>query len=130
MCSAAPCWRRRTLEQTEDRCRQSKSVAGVGHHSVIMPSPYLRVIQLAAEMIARFGAELGMSPSSRSTLSVDEALPTPDQGLESASMPSSKKRPIAADPIGEGIDYAKRVVARKIRPANSPAWRPSASSRI
>jgi hypothetical protein len=29
-------------------------------------------------------------------------------------MPSSKKRTIEADPIAEGIDYAKRVVARKI----------------
>ena len=29
-------------------------------------------------------------------------------------MLSSKKRPIEADPIAEGIDYAKRVVARKI----------------
>ncbi len=29
-------------------------------------------------------------------------------------MPSSKKRPIESDPIAEGIDYAKRVVARKI----------------
>jgi phage terminase small subunit len=51
----------------------------VGHNNVIMPSPYLRVIRLAAEMIARFGAELGMSPSARSTLSVDETLPEPDQ---------------------------------------------------
>ena len=51
----------------------------VGHNNVIMPSPYLRVIRLAAEMIARFGAELGMSPSARSTLSVDESLAEPDQ---------------------------------------------------
>jgi phage terminase small subunit len=51
----------------------------VGHNNVVMPSPYLRVIRLAAEMIARFGAELGMSPSARSTLSVDETLPEPDQ---------------------------------------------------
>jgi phage terminase small subunit len=51
----------------------------VGHNNVIMPSPYLRVIRLAAEMIARFGAELGMSPSARSTLSVDETLSEPDQ---------------------------------------------------
>src|SRR6516164_324749 len=29
-------------------------------------------------------------------------------------MPSSKRRPIEADPIAEGIDYAERVVARKI----------------
>src|SRR6516165_10308985 len=29
-------------------------------------------------------------------------------------MPSSKKRPIEADPIAEGIDYAKRVVGGKI----------------
>ena len=29
-------------------------------------------------------------------------------------MPSSRKRPIAADPIGEGIDYARRVVVGKI----------------
>jgi phage terminase small subunit len=40
-------------------------------------SPYLRVIRLAAEMVARFGAELGMSPSARSALSVDEALAEP-----------------------------------------------------
>ena len=29
-------------------------------------------------------------------------------------MPSSKKRPIEADPIAEGIGYARRVVARKV----------------
>ena len=29
-------------------------------------------------------------------------------------MPSSRRRPIAADPIGEGVDYARQVVARKI----------------
>ena len=29
-------------------------------------------------------------------------------------MPSSRKQPINADPIEEGIDYARRVVARKI----------------
>jgi phage terminase small subunit len=51
----------------------------VGHRGVTVPSPYLRVIRLASEMIARFGAELGMSPSARSTLSVDETLPQPDQ---------------------------------------------------
>ena len=43
----------------------------------IILSPYLRVIRLAAEMVARFGAELGMSPSTRSALSVDEALAGP-----------------------------------------------------
>jgi P27 family predicted phage terminase small subunit len=51
----------------------------VGHNNVIMPSPYLRVIRLALEMIARFGAELGMSPSARSRLSVDETISQPGE---------------------------------------------------
>ena len=49
----------------------------VGHRGVTVPSPYLRIIRLATEMIARFGAELGMSPSARSALSVDEVLAEP-----------------------------------------------------
>ena len=48
----------------------------IGYRGTAYPSPYLRIIRLAAEMVARFGAELGMSPSSRSTLSVDAASPT------------------------------------------------------
>jgi phage terminase small subunit len=49
----------------------------VGHNNVVMPSPYLRVIRFAAEMVARFGAELGMSPSARSALAIDGALAEP-----------------------------------------------------
>jgi phage terminase small subunit len=49
----------------------------IGHNGVTMPSPYLRIIRLAAEMIARFGAELGMSPSARAGLAVDEVLVEP-----------------------------------------------------
>jgi phage terminase small subunit len=49
----------------------------IGHNGVTMPSPYLRIIRLAAEMIARFGGELGMSPSARAGLAVDEVLVEP-----------------------------------------------------
>jgi phage terminase small subunit len=44
----------------------------IGHRGVTVPSPYLRIIRMAAEMVARFGAELGMSPSSRTNLSADD----------------------------------------------------------
>ena len=54
-----------------------------GHRGVTAPSPYLRIIRLGAEMVARFGAELGMSPSSRSSLSADGALPTPNKDWSS-----------------------------------------------
>ena len=49
----------------------------IGHRGALVPSPYLRIIRLAAEMIARFGSELGMSPSARARLAVDEALAEP-----------------------------------------------------
>src|SRR6516162_2851718 len=49
----------------------------IGHNGITMPSPYLRIIRLAAEMVARFGAELGMSPSARASLAVDEVLVEP-----------------------------------------------------
>ena len=49
----------------------------IGHRGALVPSPYLRIIRLAAEMIARFGSELGMSPSARARLAVDETLAEP-----------------------------------------------------
>ena len=67
------------IEQAKiDACNQ-RPLMVLGDRGTLIPSPYLRVIRLAAEMIARFGAELGMSPSARSTMSVDETLPEPDQ---------------------------------------------------
>ena len=69
-------WETANLEQQKIDAGNPNPLLVVGHRGVVMPSPYLRVIRLAAEMVARFGAELGMSPSSRSTLSVDAAPPT------------------------------------------------------
>jgi phage terminase small subunit len=69
-------WETANLEQQKIDAGNPNPLLVVGHRGVVMPSPYLRVIRLAAEMVARFGAELGMSPSSRSTLSVDAAHPT------------------------------------------------------
>jgi phage terminase small subunit len=46
-------------------------VSSAGERSLVL-SPYLRIIRFAAEMVARFGAELGMSPSSRANLSADD----------------------------------------------------------
>jgi phage terminase small subunit len=71
------------LEQQKIDAGNPSPLLVIGHNNVTMPSPYLRIIRLAAEMIARFGAELGMSPSSRSRLSVDEALPTPNKDWSS-----------------------------------------------
>jgi phage terminase small subunit len=71
------------LEQQKIDAGNPSPLLVIGHNNVTMPSPYLRIIRLAAEMIARFGAELGMSPSSRSTLSLDEALPTPNKDWSS-----------------------------------------------
>ena len=72
-------WETANLEQQKIDAGNPSPLLVVGHRGVVMPSPYLRVIRLAAEMVARFGAELGMSPSARSTLSVDETLAEPDQ---------------------------------------------------
>ena len=71
-------WRLRT-SSSEDRRRQRAPADGHRPGGTLIPSPYLRVIRLASEMVARFGAELGMSPSARSSLSVDETLPESDQ---------------------------------------------------
>ena len=67
------------IEQAKIDAANQRPLMVLGDRGTLIPSPYLRVIRLAAEMIARFGAELGMSPSARSTLSVDETLPEPDQ---------------------------------------------------
>ena len=101
------------IEQAKIDAGNRHPLMVIGHRGTLIPSPYLRVIRLASEMVARFGAELGMSPSARSTLSVDETLPEPDKDWTRFDA-LLKKRPIKADPIAEGIDYAKRVVARKI----------------
>jgi P27 family predicted phage terminase small subunit len=67
------------IEQAKIDAANQRPLMVLGDRGTLIPSPYLRVIRLAAEMIARFGAELGMSPSARSTLSVDETPSEPDQ---------------------------------------------------
>jgi P27 family predicted phage terminase small subunit len=67
------------IEQAKTDAANQRPLMVLGDRGTLIPSPYLRVIRLASEMIARFGAELGMSPSARSTLSVDETLSEPDQ---------------------------------------------------
>jgi phage terminase small subunit len=72
-------WETANLEQQKIDAGNPSPLLVVGDRGVVMPSPYLRVIRLAAEMVARFGAELGMSPSARSNLWVDKTLAEPDQ---------------------------------------------------
>ena len=67
------------IEQAKIDAGNQRPLMVLGDRGTLIPSPYLRVIRLASEMIARFGAELGMSPSARSTMSVDETLAEPDQ---------------------------------------------------
>jgi len=67
------------IEQAKIDTANQRPLMVLGDRGTLIPSPYLRVIRLASEMIARFGAELGMSPSARSTLAVDETLSEPDQ---------------------------------------------------
>ena len=71
------------IEQAKIDAGNQRPLMVVGDRGTLIPSPYLRVIRLASEMIARFGAELGMSPSARSTMSIDENPPEPDQGWTS-----------------------------------------------
>jgi len=64
-------WETANIEQQKLDADNLNPLLVVGYRGTAYPSPYLRIIRLAAEMVARFGAELGMSPSSRSTLSAD-----------------------------------------------------------
>jgi len=68
-------WETANLEQQKLDVGNQNPLLVVSERGAIL-SPYLRVMRLGAEMVARFGAELGMSPSSRSSLSVDEPLAT------------------------------------------------------
>ena len=68
-------WETANLEQQKLDVGNQNPLLVVSERGAIF-SPYLRVMRLGAEMVARFGAELGMSPSSRSSLSVDEPLAT------------------------------------------------------
>ena len=68
-------WETANLEQQTLDVGNQNPLLVVSERGAIL-SPYLRVMRLGAEMVARFGAELGMSPSSRSSLSVDEPLAT------------------------------------------------------
>ena len=69
-------WETANIEQQKLDAGSPNPLLVVGYRNTAYPSPYLRIIRLAAEMVARFGAELGMSPSSRSSLSVDEPVAT------------------------------------------------------
>jgi phage terminase small subunit len=69
-------WETANIEQQKIDAGNLNPLLVSGHRGVMIPSPYLRIIRFAAEMVARFGAELGMSPSSRSTLSVDNPAST------------------------------------------------------
>jgi phage terminase small subunit len=71
-------WETANIEQQKLDAGNQNPLLVVSERGAIL-SPYLRVMRLGAEMVARFGAELGMSPSARSTLSVDETLAEPDQ---------------------------------------------------
>ena len=68
-------WETANIEQQKLDAGNQNPLLVVSERGAIL-SPYLRVMRLGAEMVARFGAELGMSPSSRSSLSVDEPLAT------------------------------------------------------
>ena len=68
-------WETANFEQQKLDVGNQNPLLVVSERGAIL-SPYLRVMRLGAEMVARFGAELGMSPSSRSSLSVDEPLAT------------------------------------------------------
>ena len=68
-------WETANIEQQTLDVGNQNPLLVVSERGAIL-SPYLRVMRLGAEMVARFGAELGMSPSSRSSLSVDEPLAT------------------------------------------------------
>ena len=68
-------WETANLEQQKLDVGNQNPLLVVSERGAIL-SPYLRVMRLGAEMVARFGAELGMGPSSRSSLSVDEPLAT------------------------------------------------------
>jgi hypothetical protein len=70
-------WETANIEQQKLDADNLNPLLVVGYRGTAYPSPYLRIIRLAAEMVARFGAELGMSPSSRSTLSADAPPATP-----------------------------------------------------
>ena len=68
-------WEAANFEQQKLDVGNQNPLLVVSERGAIL-SPYLRVMRLGAEMVARFGAELGMGPSSRSSLSVDEPLAT------------------------------------------------------
>ena len=68
-------WETANIEQQKLDAGNQNPLLVVSERGAIL-SPYLRVMRLGAEMVGRFGAELGMSPSSRSSLSVDEPLAT------------------------------------------------------
>ena len=68
-------WETANIEQQKLDAGNQNPLLVVSERGAIL-SPYLRVMRLGAEMVARFGAELGMSPSSRSSLSVGEPLAT------------------------------------------------------
>ena len=68
-------WETANIEQQKLDADNQNPLLVVSERGAIL-SPYLRVMRLGGEMVARFGAELGMSPSSRSSLSVDEPLAT------------------------------------------------------
>ena len=70
-------WETANLEQQKVDAGNLSPLLVIGYRDTAYPSPYLRIIRLAAEMVARFGAELGMSPSSRSTLAADAPPATP-----------------------------------------------------
>ena len=70
-------WETANIEQQKLDADNLNPLLVVGYRGTAYPSPYLRIIRLAAEMVARFGAELGMSPSSRSTLAADAPPATP-----------------------------------------------------
>jgi phage terminase small subunit len=71
------------LEQQKVDAGNLSPLLVIGYRDTAYPSPYLRIIRFAAEMVARFGAELGMSPSSRSSLAADVVTAPPGRNWSS-----------------------------------------------
>ena len=87
-CDAYSRWAQATEELNELRKAKGKSVLVVGTKTGYpMQNPLIGIINTAADQMRKFGAELGLSPSSRTRLSVDQ--PSKEQDQFAAFMAAS-----------------------------------------
>jgi P27 family predicted phage terminase small subunit len=78
-CDAYSRWAEATAELNELRRKKGKSVLVVGTKTGYpMQNPLIGIINTAADQMRKFGAELGLSPSSRTRLSVEPQKKTDD----------------------------------------------------